>query len=207
MKLVPLKCPQCDGDIELLSATVGRCKTCGSGFMVEEETAKRKSSSTSSKPKRPSYYNDFPGYGEGFDPESFFTTFGASDDVKDLTDVFVGPTLQPFHVDRAGDYFKIEVGEVVYLVIDTSLLNSGKVGLACCQSGIYMKDQGGDRRFMSWERFGQTRKGYIRLTDSRDLMLGKNKFILVNSDGRIMEAMFKEIWNRLQKAEPEKQDA
>ena len=134
MEILSLKCPQCAGDLKIVGPNHAMCKHCGSSFLLGNEGESVKDATASG------FYGEFPEYGQGFVPAKFFSDFAAKHQGEQFKDIFVGETLTPDHIEESIRYFKVPQTEPVYLVVDTSIFNTGRVGFACCETGIYYRE-------------------------------------------------------------------
>ena len=186
MELMSLKCPHCGGNIKFVSASSGKCEHCGSTFVFSEGAKSGEGLKL-----------DVFEYSIPFEPAIFFAEESTKPEARRLIDIFMGDELSPKRVERARTHFEIPDAEDIFMVMDTTVFNTGKVGMACCTSGIHMKDEDGELCFMSWQDFAKLREGQIRIYKG-SLVLGKHEFILLDKDKKYVKEMFRDIWRRLQ---------
>lgn len=148
MELVSMKCPQCMGNVlPFGDGSKGRCECCDGVFALGGSKTQQDD------------VEDFEDEedGEDLDLEEFFDSFSEELDDDSSYEFFVGPSLASSKgrskVKGARKNFDVDDDEEIYLVLDTTIFGNCKVGLACCDSGMYMKDEDGDLGYIAWEDF------------------------------------------------------
>lgn len=148
MELISMKCPQCMGTVEPFGdGSRGKCEYCGSVFALSgaQDASQRAEEADADADLEV----------EDVDIEQFFDDFASTLDENEDYEFFIGTDFEsgkgPSKLDGARKYFGVEDDEDIYLVLDTTMFGSCKVGFACAESGIYMKDEDGDQCFLSWE--------------------------------------------------------
>jgi hypothetical protein len=161
MELIDSRCPNCMGVVSRIRGTnIGECESCGSRFTLPDEKSKRAKDEDVAEEE----YEDEEEYDEeeddeedGADLEGFFDDF--YDEVRRNGDreysvarelnVGKGAT----RLEHARKYFEIDNDVDVYLVLDTTIFGSGKVGFAIGDDGFYCRDEDGDVSYLDWDDF------------------------------------------------------
>lgn len=73
----------------------------------------------------------------------------------------------------ARTYFGVPKGDAVWLILDTTLFGSCKVGFALCTSGMYAHDEQGKDARLSWQEVAKVALG----DDDGTLVVGSYRFI------------------------------
>jgi len=158
MQLIDNRCPNCMGVVKRIPGTnVGECESCGSRFTLAEETVKAAAADAAGEDVDEDDDDE-----EGSDLEEFFDDFIDSlDDDDDDRDYSVGVELESGkgarRFERGCKYFEIDDGVTVYLVLDTTLMGSGKIGFAIGDDGFYCRDEDGDVGYLNWDDFDEAR--------------------------------------------------
>ena len=73
----------------------------------------------------------------------------------------------------ARKYFGVPKGDAVWLILDTTLFGSCKVGFALCTSGMYAHDERGEDARLSWQKVAKA----VLEDDDGTLVVDGNRFI------------------------------
>ena len=92
----------------------------------------------------------------------------------------------------ARSHFGIPAADTVRLILDTTIFGSCKVGLALCDTGIYLRDEGGSRATIKWARFGASKVGFA----DGALTIDAHQF-LTSHDGGDLARLLKQIQEQL----------
>lgn len=186
MELVSMKCPQCLGNVVPFGdGSKGRCECCDGVFLLGDAHAAAVDDVEEGET------------GEEFDLEEFFDDFATELDADESYEFFVGTDLETTKgrskIAGSRKYFGVEDDEEVFLVLDTTLFGSCKVGLACCTSGIYMKDEDGDQCFLNWEDFSECELE----RDGGKLYVDGSPFITQSAEAELLFDLFDELQDAL----------
>lgn len=145
MELVSMKCPQCYGKVVPVDGgAYGKCLYCDSVYDLGKEAG--------AVPEEFEEEEQGGGF-EEFDPAALIDEWSHSSAAHDCNETYFGSSLPGKREDNARRYFNIDGNEDVYLANDTTIFGSGKKGLACCTTGIYLNDEYNNARYISWEDF------------------------------------------------------
>ena len=75
--------------------------------------------------------------------------------------------------EAARKYFGVPKGDAVWLILDTTLFGSCKVGFALCTSGMYAHDERGEDARLSWQKVAKA----VLEDDDGTLVVDGNRFI------------------------------
>lgn len=192
MKLVSMKCPQCLGTVVPFGdGAMGRCECCDSVFSLKDADEEAASEEIDEEEEEEDDEE------EEFDFEEFFDDFASELNEDDEYEFFVGTDLETAKgktkIEGAKKYFGVEDDEDIYLVLDTTVFGSCKVGLACCTSGIYMKDEDGDQCFLNWEDFASCELE----VDGGRLTICNSPFITQATEAELLYDLFDELQDAL----------
>ncbi len=130
-------------------------------------------------------------YGQGYSSGEFDLE-GIIEDVMDASDASANDIRWGNRVDEkegaARKFFGIPRDDDVYMILDTTLFGSCKVGLALCTSGICMKDEDGTVRSIGWGEFGN---GMDFSYESGTLVIDGSKFF--SSDGECVNDVLEQV--------------
>lgn len=152
MELIDNRCPNCMGVVNRIPGTnIGECDSCGSRFTLPDE-----------KPTRARTDDDDVDEDEDdeeeADVEGFFDDFldelentDADREFSVARELRRGKGRQ--RLEHAIKYFEIDDDVDVYLVLDTTIFGSGKVGFAIAYDGFYCRDEDGDVAYLDWDDF------------------------------------------------------
>lgn len=189
MELISMKCPQCMGDVVPFGdGSHGRCECCDSVFAL--------GAAASAAANVDSFDDDEEEEEVGeLDLAEFFNDFASTLDADATFEFFVGTDLDSpkgqSKIAGARKYFDVEDYEDVYLVLDTTIMGSCKVGLAAAEEGLYMKDEDGDKCFLNWEDFSTCELSFEGTT----LTIQGSPFF--TSDAETLYDMFDELQEAL----------
>ena len=93
-----------------------------------------------------------------------------------LSDVLVGPKVSKKEA-AARKYFGIPKGDEVWLILDTTLFGSCKVGFALCTSGMHAHDERGKDAHLSWQKVATA----TLEDDSGTLVVDGKRFVAAGS--------------------------
>lgn len=186
MELVSMQCPQCLGNVVPFGdGSKGRCECCDSVFSLGGVQTTIDEDVEGGETR-----------GE-LDLEEFFEAFARKIGPKESYEFFVGNGLKTgkgkTKIDGSRKYFGVEDDEDVYLVLDTTIFGSCKVGFACCTSGIYMKDEDGDQCFFNWEDFSECELE----REGGNLRIGGCPFITQSAEAELLYDLFDELQEAL----------
>lgn len=153
MQLIDTKCPMCMGNVVRIPGTnTGECESCGSRFTLPEEAANMATADGA---------GEAAGVRDGRSIEEIVDDFASTLSAKDEYEFLVGTDLDTGKGKKkqqaARKYFDIGSSPEIYLVLDTTIMGSGKVGFALCEDGFYCKDEDGDVGYLNWEDFADVR--------------------------------------------------
>ena len=187
MELMILKCPQCMGEVfPYGDGSHGRCECCDSVFSLNAAAAGNADDAGGA--------NDDEGT---IDLEGLFDDFARELDEDDSYEFLIGCDLESpkgqSKIQAATKYFEIEDDEDVYLVLDTTMFGSCKVGFACCTYGIYMKDDDGDMAFLNWEDYADCELE----RDGGTITIGGHPFISTPDSAKALYPMLRKLQREL----------
>jgi hypothetical protein len=93
---------------------------------------------------------------------------------------FVGEAIGQKRLTIAHDRFPIPTTEHVVALIDTSVLGTGKIGLALCEGGVYWKNSLGsqtDKTFLPWTEFASVPITFRESWLDKGVELGKGNLL------------------------------
>ena len=144
MELISNRCTQCMGEVVPMDDGIhAKCPYCGSVYLLPQEGRAAAS--------QDEQYDD-EDYTDGtFDLEEIIAR------VMGAPEVYATSTLWGDNVsekeDAARKFFGIPRDDDVYLILDTTIFGSCKVGLAITTTGLCMKDEDGAARVIDWDEF------------------------------------------------------
>lgn len=94
--------------------------------------------------------------------------------------------------EAARKYFGVPKGDAVWLILDTTLFGSCKVGFALCTSGMHAHDERGKDAHLSWREVAKARLE----TDGGTLVVGGNRFV-TSGDVDDLTQLFRRIQKEL----------
>lgn len=173
MQLIDNKCPNCMGVVVRIPGTsMGECESCGSRFTLEGAPGATGAADVEEEEEE---------RGE-VSLDEFFNDFYRQVRRDDDREFSVGPELESGQGEKrarnARRYFDIDGNPDMYLVLDTTIFGSGKVGFAICEDGWYCKDEEGDVGYLNWEDFDDCR---IEV-DGSELTVAGYKFTSTDDD-------------------------
>lgn len=92
--------------------------------------------------------------------------------------------------EAARKYFGIPKGDAVWLILDTTLFGSCKVGFALCTSGMHAHDERGKDAHLSWQKVAKA----TLETDGGTLVVDGNRFVASGEADDLMQ-----LFRRIQK--------
>lgn len=188
MEAVSMKCPNCMGDvIPFGNGVYGRCNCCDSVFKLKDGEAETAAAASEDF--------DEDDDEEAFDFEGFFQ--GAYDeyvdDDSDLSDAYFAERLEDNRakIKAAVEHFDIDDDDAdsVYMVVDTTIFGSCKVGYAVTCSGLYMVDEDGDSAFIDWDEYEECDIE----RDGGRLEIGGHPFIMSSDEARIVARVMRDL--------------
>ncbi len=103
---------------------------------------------------------------------------------ESLSDVLWGPKVSKKE-DAARKYFGIPKGDKVWLILDTTLLGSCKVGFALCTSGMHAHDERGKDMHLTWQQFATVSLA----DDDGTLVVDGKRFIATSAVGDLLRLL------------------
>lgn len=91
----------------------------------------------------------------------------------------------------ARKHFHVPDGEAIALILDTTILGSCKVGLALCNTGIYYRDERGERGHISWKELDKFKVDF----DGSVLTIGDYRFL--SKDGKDLSRLIQKLQEEL----------
>ena len=92
-----------------------------------------------------------------------------------LSDVLWGSKVSKKEA-AARKYFAIPAGEAIWLILDTTLFGSCKVGFALCEGGMRYHDERGKSGCLAWDAFRRATLG----NDGGTMLVADRRFVTSN---------------------------
>lgn len=194
MQQIDLKCPNCLGKVVPYGdGTYGKCEYCGSVFRLDDGAAVAARETKREEPpakKKAPYEGDLKQFFQ-----DFYESLDAEDRMELDKDLYFAGFLQSHKKKetQARQYFFVgeDNTQSIYLVLDTTMLGSGKKGLAITDRGIFYHDDGNHDGYMGWDEFAKAK--FKRTSGRVEFNDGNPYFITDEDSARILVKCLKKL--------------